>query len=107
MCGAEIEDEKHFLLRCSFFQQQRQLLFECLESLVHAAATTGATASSWRVHHESADSQLLLLTTTRHPRIQAGRMQRDALRVILIALAEWTEQHDEHRRRIRSILEEC
>ena len=106
MCAAEIETEQHFLLRCSFFQQQRDLLFASLESLVHTAATADATASSWRVRNESADSQLLLLTTTRHPRIQAGRMQRDALRVILIALAEWTEQHDQHRRRIRSILEE-
>lgn len=112
LCAAGVDTEEHFLLRCSFFQHERAALFAGLESLVNSAATAAESAASpaasssspWRVLDESAESQLQLLTCTQHPRIPVGQLQRRVHRLILIAVGEWMQQHDDHRRRVRSII---
>ena len=35
LCKKEAEDEKHFLISCSVYQELRKSLFECLSKLVY------------------------------------------------------------------------
>jgi hypothetical protein len=106
LCAEAVEDEEHFLLHCTFFQQQRDALFTRIEALLDPPESRPAAATPWSIASESPLTRLLLLTSGRHVRIAAGSwQQRAVLRLVLIELAEWSRVHEAHARRLRTIVE--
>jgi hypothetical protein len=105
MCGTAVQTEEHLLLECDAFDSARATLYSTLESWLQQAEAAQSIPQQavWRARDESASTLLQLLLSGHHPRIAAAGLTRRALRLILIAVGQWLQQHEVHRQCIRDI----
>lgn len=105
MCGTAVQTEEHLLLDCSAFDSARAQLYSMLESWLQQAEAAQSIPQQtvWRVRDESAATRMQLLLSGHHLRIAAAGLTRRALRLILIAVGQWLQQHEDHRQSIRDI----
>ena len=106
LCIDEVEDERHFLLRCAFFSREREILWRRIDQLVNAGDGSDSDARQLddAVPEKAADGwfhvadlperdQLLLMMGGRIMGIPTKPLQRRVMSAILVALAGWTEKH--------------
>jgi len=89
MCARDVEDERHFLLHCNHFDDQRARLFAAIRDI------TGVDPEKLPPHERVA----WMLGNTR-PRGCSAEVRAKALRMILIAVGQWFEERMDHGRRL-------
>jgi len=105
-CCDAVEDERHFLLHCTFLKDEHKKLWHsinaaCSQSHEHAlpsAQPVVVDAFGW-----SEEERFTLLTGEMHPDVQAARMERKVRTLILAALSDWMEK----RRKELDWMESC
>jgi hypothetical protein len=98
LCTDSIETEKHFLLECNYFQDQRVTLFDTIGSLVHRAESAekdGPSLPPFIVNSLPECELLILMTGGGHSRIETNQLYQQVMRVIMIEIVEWMKLREE------------
>ena len=103
ICRAQVEDERHFLLECEHYQQQRAALWVQIDQLVQAGGQVGAPAAAGAAVLGRFSSsqlppaeQLTLLVGGYHPAIVGESLRLRVMSAILIALGQWALMRAEY-----------
>jgi len=98
VCGeGDVENEQHFLLVCTNYQEERTALWESVERLVNGAAridADGAIVTPFIVADLTRHQQLTLIMTGSHQRIVGDELQQRVMSAILIAIGEWHQKRE-------------
>jgi len=103
LCGTgDVESEKHFLIDCNYYQDERTRLWESLDRLVNEddedddESTTGHSVSSpFSVSSLFHHHQLSLMMGGFHPRITGDTLRERVMSTILIAIGDWYNKRTE------------
>jgi len=105
-CGSgDVDDERHFLLRCATFADSRAALQRRISQLVQQSQPSWSPLHQWRFDSLSVDEQFRIMAGGGHSLLLHPKVQQPYLRSLLIAVGEWMEQHQQHQQRIRDILQ--
>ena len=103
LCAAAVEDERHFLLDCRFFADERRALYTSIDRLVNDAErltrvddTIGPHEPPFDCASLPASACLIILTGGRDARIASAAVELPVLSALLIALAQWMRRRKEH-----------
>jgi hypothetical protein len=103
LCAAGVEDERHFLLDCSYFSDERRALYLAIDRLVNIAeqqsdmdSDVESPTEPYECASQPASARLFILTGGSEPRIVSAAVELPVLSAVLIAVAKWTEIRRAH-----------
>ena len=99
LCHNGVEDEKHFLMTCSFLQQQHEQLWHCINAKMSAARDTKLWKGVPLVFDAlslSADDQWKLLTGGMLSIIEKSGLVMEVRSLIMVHTAKWMDSRSEH-----------
>jgi len=89
LCGVEVEDEAHFLLRCSFNTEQRTYMAAGIDAILHETQRAGQMQQPLRCSDLDPAALLTLMTGGLHPSIDAPAVQHRVLAYLMANLPAW------------------
>jgi hypothetical protein len=105
-CGSgAVDDERHFLLHCAAFSDSRTTLLQRINTLVQQSEPPWLPHRHWRIQEESEDDQFRILCGNAHALLRPPKTQQQYLRVLLIEVGQWMQQHRAHQQFLRNILQ--
>lgn len=108
MCAKGVEDEQHFLLDCQQFAAERMNLWNRIDRIVDDGRLADADEHGdapmeppFRSGALSRIDRSTLLMTGSHPNIVGYALQRQVTSAILIAIAQWINEREQHFDRLK------
>ena len=114
LCGVEVEDPAHFLLRCTHFADRRTRYFQVLDQLKYSSDGSGEASyesdavrmdADTGVTHWSELEQLQLLLGSPPTRIRDPQLRIRLCRSIMVTVAEWMDVRNRWLTQLEQMLE--
>ena len=95
MCAESVETEEHFLLDCTFRENERAALYDAIDTMVTTARAERGDRNAFSVRLLSRDKQWRLLTGGVVDSIGKEELKQRVIARILVSIAQWMQERKE------------
>jgi len=97
MCAKEVETEQHFLLECSYYENERMELFSSVDKMIAAsshASIVAAGGDEFIMKNLPTSEQLSIMMANNHTIIEREKLSQKVRRMIALELVSWQKKRE-------------